>query len=63
MGRKGLYKPDLKEGQFAPGSMKPKIEAAIEFATTCNREVIITSIEMLKDAIDGKTGTRIIPTY
>lgn len=53
----------LRAGQFAPGSMRPKIEAAIEFVTTCNREVIITSIEKLKDAIDGKTGTRIIPTY
>jgi carbamate kinase len=51
----------LRNRQFAPGSMQPKIEAAIEFATSCNREVIVTSIERLKDAIDGKTGTRIIP--
>ncbi len=53
----------LREGQFAPGSMGPKIEAAIEFVTTCNREVIISSIERIMDAVDGKTGTRIIPTY
>lgn len=53
----------LKAGEFAPGSMAPKIEAAIEYITTCNREVIITSTDKLQAAIDGKTGTRIIPTY
>lgn len=53
----------LKAGEFAPGSMAPKIEAAIEYITTCNREVIITSSDKLQAAIDGKTGTRIIPTY
>ncbi|MEE9500832.1 MAG: carbamate kinase, partial [Candidatus Aminicenantaceae bacterium] len=51
----------LKEGHFPPGSMGPKIQSAIEFAKTCNKEVIITSINKLSEALDGKTGTRIIP--
>jgi carbamate kinase len=53
----------LKSGEFAPGSMAPKIQAAIEYITTCQREVIITSADKLQASIDGKTGTRIIPTY
>lgn len=50
----------VEEGQFAPGSMKPKVEAAIEFAESKEgRYALITLLERAKDGIAGKTGTRI----
>ena len=51
----------LKEGHFPPGSMGPKIEAAVHFLTHGGKEVIIGSIEKAKDAFEGRSGTRIIP--
>ena len=50
----------LKEGHFAAGSMKPKVEACLQFLSTGGEEAMITSPERLKDALDGKTGTRIV---
>ncbi len=50
----------LDEGHFLEGSMKPKIEAAIEFLESGGKEVVITNPEHLADAIKGKTGTHII---
>lgn len=50
----------LKEGQFPPGSMKPKIISAIKFLRRGGREVIITDPKNLKRAVEGKTGTRIV---
>jgi len=49
----------MAEGQFPAGSMGPKIEAVCRFVENGGKEAIITSIERLKDALDGKTGTRI----
>ncbi len=51
----------MQQGHFAPGSMKPKIEAAIEFLEAGGREVIITQPHLLEDALAGKTGTHILP--
>jgi len=51
----------MAEGHFAPGSMKPKIEAVIDFLQRGGREAIITSPENIARALAGKTGTRIIP--
>jgi len=51
----------LKEGQFPPGSMGPKVESAIQFLQKGGKEVVITSFEHLLDAIDGKMGTHIVP--
>jgi len=48
-----------EEGHFAEGSMLPKIEAAIDFLENGDREVIITSPELISEALDDKTGTRI----
>lgn len=48
------------EGQFPSGSMGPKIMAAIDFIEKGGQEVLITSIEKIVDAFEGKTGTRII---
>ena len=50
----------LAEGQFAPGSMKPKIEAVIEFLEAGGREALITDPEHLDLAVDGLTGTHIV---
>ena len=48
-------------GEFAEGSMKPKVEAAIAFAESKKGRVsIITLLEKSKDGIAGKTGTRIV---
>ncbi len=50
----------MDEGQFAPGSMLPKIQAAVRFAESGpGREALITALEKAGDAIAGKTGTRI----
>jgi carbamate kinase len=47
----------LAEGQFPPGSMGPKIDAAIRFVEAGGREVLITRAECLSTALDGETGT------
>ena len=50
----------MAEGQFAPGSMLPKVEAAVKFAESKpGRTSLITLLEKAKDGIEGKTGTRI----
>ena len=50
----------MAEGQFAPGSMLPKVEAAVKFAESKpGRTALITLLEKARDGIDGKTGTRI----
>ena len=50
----------VHEGHFAPGSMLPKIQAAIDFAESKKgRTAIISSLENAKKAILGETGTRI----
>jgi len=51
----------LLEGQFPPGSMGPKIEAALEFIGSGGKEVIIAEAEDLLPAVEGRAGTRIIP--
>ena len=48
------------DGQFAPGSMLPKVEAAVKFAESKKgREALITLLEKAKDGIAGRTGTSI----
>ena len=49
----------MKEGQFAAGSMLPKIEAAIQFAEM-GKEAIICSLDDAIEALEGKAGTRIL---
>ena len=45
-------------GQFAPGSMLPKVEAAVKFAESkTGRQALITLLEKARDGIAGKTGT------
>jgi len=51
----------MNEGHFAPGSMLPKVEAALQFAMSGpNRKALITSLEKAKEGIEGKTGTMIV---
>ncbi len=50
----------LLEGHFSPGSMKPKIEAVIEFLEFGGKKAIITSPENLLKALKGEQGTTII---
>lgn len=50
----------FQEGHFPPGSMGPKIQAAINFLTWGGELAIITSIDKVKDALDDRTGTKII---
>ena len=51
----------IRDGEFAPGSMLPKVEAALSFAESRpGREALITLLEKARDAIHGKTGTLII---
>ena len=50
----------INEGQFAKGSMLPKIEAAVRFVRSGEgRQALITLLEKAADGIAGKTGTRI----
>jgi carbamate kinase len=49
----------LAEGQFPPGNMGPKIEAAISFLESGGYEVIITSLDKAKRALWRTAGTRI----
>ena len=48
----------MEEGQFAKGSMLPKVEAAMKFVRMFpNKKAIITSLDKAIDALEGKTGT------
>lgn len=50
----------MEEGHFAPGSMLPKVQAAVDFAESKpGRQALITLLEKAKDGINGATGTRI----
>ncbi|MHC6180056.1 carbamate kinase [Clostridium sp. JNZ X4-2] len=62
MSVKDAYKY-MKEGQFAPGSMLPKVKAAVMFAESKKgKKAIITSLEKIKEALCGGTGTVISDT-
>ena len=51
----------IAEGQFAPGSMLPKVEAAIKFVTAKpGRRAIITSLDKAVEALEGRAGTTVI---
>jgi carbamate kinase len=51
----------MAEGHFAPGSMLPKIEAAVEFVQMGGPVALITDPPNLARALAGETGTRIVP--
>jgi carbamate kinase len=51
----------LAGGQFPPGSMGPKVEAAVQFIENGGRRAVITAIGEIDAAVAGKAGTTIIP--
>ena len=50
----------LVDGQFPPGSMGPKIEAAVKYLEQFDGAVVITSLESTFEAVQGHAGTRIV---
>ena len=51
----------LADGQFPPGSMGPKIGAALDYLERGGSHVIITALDRIHDALHGTAGTRIVP--
>jgi carbamate kinase len=49
----------MTQGHFKPGSMLPKVESIINFVKSTGRDGIITSLDKVHEALEGKTGTRI----
>ena len=50
----------MDDGEFAPGSMLPKVQAAVQFAQSKQgRTALITLLEKAKDGVAGRTGTAI----
>ena len=51
----------LKQGEFAAGSMRPKVEAALQFLESGGQRAIITAPEYMAAAVRGGAGTEILP--
>ena len=51
----------LTEGHFKAGSMGPKVEAAMGFVERGGERAIVTSLDKAADALEGRTGTHIVP--
>ena len=49
-----------REGQFPPGSMGPKIDAALNYLDAYDGTVVITSLERAFDALTGDAGTHVV---
>lgn len=49
----------LHEGHFAPGSMRPKVEAVLDFVNATGNPAVITNPSNLARALAGATGTRV----
>ena len=49
----------MREGHFPPGSMGPKIEAAVQYIKSGGKRAVITSIKGIEDAVAGKAGTEV----
>jgi carbamate kinase len=48
-------------GEFASGSMGPKVEAACRYAESSGRPAVITSLERIRDALRDSHGTVVLP--
>ena len=51
----------MEAGEFAPGSMGPKVRACVEFVEQTGRPAIITALERLEQAVYGDEGTTFVP--
>lgn len=58
----GQLRKYLEEGHFAPGSMRPKVEAVLDFVEATGKSALITNPGNLGAAVSGKTGTWVVPT-
>jgi len=52
----------LDAGEFPPGSMGPKVEAACRFVEARRRDAVIASIRLAEAAVAGEAGTRVVPS-
>ncbi|VVB72946.1 Carbamate kinase [uncultured archaeon] len=50
----------LAAGEFPPGSMGPKVEASVSYVESTGRCALVTNLEKLSEALQGKEGTRIV---
>lgn len=50
-----------EEGHFAPGSMGPKVQSVYRFVKNTGKKAIITSFELLTEALEEKEGTHVLP--
>jgi carbamate kinase len=51
----------IQEGHFAPGSMLPKMQAIVKFLKEGGKQALVTDPPNLKRALNGETGTWIVP--
>jgi carbamate kinase len=51
----------MAEGHFPAGSMGPKVDSAMQFVRAAKKQVLITDVEVLREALAGKDGTIIVP--
>jgi carbamate kinase len=51
----------IAEGHFAPGSMLPKVQAIVKFLKEGGKQALITDPPNIKRALNGETGTWIVP--
>jgi carbamate kinase len=51
----------MADGHFPAGSMGPKIDSALQFVKATQKEVLITDVDVLREALQGKDGTVIAP--
>ena len=51
----------VAEGHFASGSMGPKVEAACRFVRTTGQPAVITDLDSIVDAVEGRAGTVVLP--
>lgn len=56
----GKARAYLKEGHFPPGSMGPKVEAAVRFVEKGGKRAVIASVEAIEAAAAGEAGTEIV---
>jgi carbamate kinase len=50
------------EGHFMSGSMGPKVDAACRFVEAGGGRAVITSLDLIAEAVAGRTGTNVVPT-
>ena len=51
----------LNEVHFTEGSMKPKVEAAVQFLKNGGKKAIIAHLNQLHTALEGNSGTHVVP--